>query len=379
MESSAQTNAPEIEESSAPAGEPVSLENTGERFLPGEMYSAEMAYDHLTRYRLAERYVNDKEILDMGCGAGYGTHSLSKLARGILGVDLSEEAVAYAGSRYQAPNLRYETGDVTALPYEDGSFEAAISFEVIEHLEHPEALVAEAKRLLKDDGVFVVSTPDRQTYSNNRSLVNRHHLSEMYPLEFRELLERSFEHVQIYRQGSLAGSIVAPDPDELPGDGRVNLESAQFSLSEPGFGDGFPATFYMVAVCSSEASPKTLDRPLLILDRDRQIYEEADDRQAMLRHVRMYHDYRHQNANKLLRQTNERLGKARREADERLARVRRESNRRLQEAHRQLRQVRQEKKEMQSSRGWRVANGINVAVTKVRASAARIRGILRNR
>ncbi len=376
MENVVRTNGSNVSGTEAP--EVSVLENTGERFLPGEMYSAEMAYDHLTRYRLAERYVEGKEIIDMGCGAGYGTHSLSRLARSIKGVDLSAEAVAYAGSRYRAPNLRYETGNVTALPYEDGSFEAAISFEVIEHLERPEALVMEAKRLLRDNGVFVVSTPDRQTYSNNRSLVNRHHLSEMYPLEFRELLERSFEHVQIYRQGSLAGSIVAPDPDELPGNGRVNLESAQFSLLEPGFGDGFPATFYMVAVCTNGTAPETLDQPLLILDRDRQVYEEADDRQAMLRHVRMYHDYRHQNANKLLRQANERLGRVRREADESLARVRREGNKRLQEAHRQLRQVRQEKKDMQSSRGWQVASGINVALTRVHAAAARIRGILRN-
>lgn len=341
MESSEQTTASEIEKSSLPTNGSAELENTGERFLPGEMYSAEMAYDHLTRYRLAERYVEDKEVLDMGCGAGYGTHSLSRLASNILGVDLSGEAVTHAANRYQKPNLRYEGGDVTSLPFEEGSFEAAISFEVIEHLENPEDLVLEAKRLLKEDGVFIVSTPDKQTYSNNRSLVNRHHLSEMYPLEFREILEKSFEHVQIYRQGALAGSLIVPEVATLSREGAAEVESTQFSLTEPVFGDEVPSTFYMVAVCTNGPAPEPLDRPLLILDRDRQIYEEADDREAKLRHVRMYHDYRHQTAN-------QRLGKA----------------------NARLRQARQQVRDMQGSRVWRVATGL-------KAVAGKIRGILR--
>lgn len=51
MESSIRTNTPAVQETSVLAGGPAELENTGERFLPGEMYGAEMAYDHLTRYR----------------------------------------------------------------------------------------------------------------------------------------------------------------------------------------------------------------------------------------------------------------------------------------------------------------------------------------
>lgn len=269
------------------------LEHTGERFLPGiALGAAEITYDHIARYRFAEQYTEGKKTIDLGCGTGYGTRSLSKLARDILGVDISEEAVAYAASHYGAPNLGYETGDVTNLPYPDESFEAAVSFEVIEHLAHPETLVKEASRLLKEDGIFVVSTPDKQTYSNDRNHANPHHLKEMYSLEFREILEQRFRHVQIYRQGAFAGNIITPDPSELPEDGHLTLESTQFSVPDPTFGRGTPTTLYMVAVCTNGPDPAPLREPLLILDRDRQIYAEQADWQAMLGQLRMYHSHK---------------------------------------------------------------------------------------
>ncbi len=266
------------------------LAHTGERFLPGKG-SAEVAYDHLTRYRLAERYVQGKDAIDLGCGAGYGTYSLARFARRIVGVDLSEEAVAYAAWCYEAPGLGYEVGDVARLPHADGSFEAAVSFEVIEHLERPEALVEEARRLLKEDGVFVVSTPDKQTYSNDRNSLNPHHLKEMYALEFREMLERHFSRVQIYRQGALSGSIIIPDRAELPDGGEVVLESTRFSLPEPEFNREAPTTLFIIAVCTNGPAPAPLQKPHLIVDCDRQIYEEHGDWRAALGALLEYRSY----------------------------------------------------------------------------------------
>ena len=314
------------------------LENTGERFLPGPISSAEVAYDHFTRYRLAERYVEGKDTIDMGCGAGDGTHHLAGIARTVVGVDLSEDAVAYASTHHRAPNLRYDAGNVTDLPYEDESFEAAVSFKVLEHLEDPEELVLQAKRLLKSDGVFVVSTPNKQTYSIDRHRANPHHVSEMYPLEFRELLERTFEYVQMYWQGALAGSVITPDPKELPEDGRVTLESAQFSLPDPAFGCGSPATLHMVAVCTNGESPEPLDGPYLILDRDRQIYEEYED---LLYYQQMYRDHL-MNPQEV-----------------------HQMNKLLQEANNQVELARREMSDLQSTRGWKIASSIHIFRTKV--------------
>ena len=326
------------------------LENTGERFLPGANNAAEMAYDHIARYRLAERYVEDRDIVDMGCGAGYGSHSLSRLARSVRGMDLSEEAIAHAERRYHSSNLSYGVGDVTKLPYESGSFETAVSFEVIEHLERPEDLVVEAKRVLKDDGIFIVSTPDKQAYSNDRNSVNPFHVSEMYPLEFREILERHFGYVQIYRQGTLAGSIITPDPNELPGDGQVTLESAQFSLDEPGLSLEAPATLYLIAVCTNGTPPEPLEGPHLILDRDRQIYEEAVGLLTVAAQIKAYHNYKHRVLAARIHDGNRRLREANEETRKAHQKVRRLDDR-AKQMQRQLQMSRAEMAAMRNSRG----------------------------
>lgn len=341
------------EEPQSPA--PAESGHTVERFLSGiEVGAAETTYDHVARYRFAERYIKGKKTIDLGSGAGHGTYSLSKLAENILGVDTSEEAMAYAARCYDAANLRYEAGDVTNLPYQDKSFDAAVSFEIIEHLERPEALVEEALRLLKEDGVFVISIPDKQTYSNDRNYVNPDHLKEMYPLEFREILERHFRHVQIYRQGALAGSIITPDPEELPEDGHLTLESTRFSLPNPRFGQEVPITLYMVAVCTNGRDPEPLRAPHLILDRDRQIYEEFADWHAALDPLlTMYHS--HQQKMVPLQ-------------------VRLQVQKQVQEIHAQLQDQVQDRVQeiLQRSRVWRLTQ-------KLRAINAKARNLLRRR
>jgi 2-polyprenyl-3-methyl-5-hydroxy-6-metoxy-1,4-benzoquinol methylase len=330
------------------------LDNTGERFLPGAHNAAEMSYDHVARYRLVERYVAGKDVIDMGCGAGYGSHSLSRVASSVRGVDLSGEAIAHAKARYEAPNLSYGVGDVTRLPFEDASFEVAISFEVIEHLEEPEDLVREARRVVKEAGLFVVSTPDKRTYSLDRNSVNPYHVREMFPLEFREILERHFEHVEIYGQGALAGSIVVPGA-ELPADGRVTLESAQFSLEEPDFSQEAPTALYLIAVCANGEPPEGLERPHLILDRDRQIYEECWEWGTTARQIKMYHNHKHR---------------------EMAARIQ-ETNRKLKEANAQLRRCRNELTLVKRSRSYVLALGVSALARGARRAATGARSLLK--
>lgn len=100
-------------------------------------------------------------LLDFGCGPGTFLGTLEG-DRSVLGVDLSEEQIAYAQRRYGAPNRRFECVKDGRLPYDDGEFDAVVLIEVIEHLEPVDVqqIFGEAWRVLKPEGRIVVTTPN---------------------------------------------------------------------------------------------------------------------------------------------------------------------------------------------------------------------------
>src|SRR5712675_3481199 len=134
-------------------------EFTGERVIPGKV-DADLLNEHMARYAFAARLSRRKQVLDAGCGAGYGSAELARAAAGVLGVDNSAEAVAFARAEYAAPNLRFEEADCLALPPADGSIDLVVAFEVIEHLEDWRGFLLEARRVLAASGQFIVSTPN---------------------------------------------------------------------------------------------------------------------------------------------------------------------------------------------------------------------------
>ena len=111
-----------------------------ERIVPDETEPGIVAM-HLKRYAFALPWCEGREVLDLGCGVGYGTAFLADSAHRVVGGDVDAETIAYAQRRYGRPNVEFRVLDATALPFEDSSFDAVCSFETIEHVADPEALV----------------------------------------------------------------------------------------------------------------------------------------------------------------------------------------------------------------------------------------------
>ncbi len=182
---------------------------TGERFLPTETGDIELEHNH--RYLIAAEFAAGKIVLDIASGEGYGSALLARHADRVIGVDISEQAVSHAQSRYQAQNLEYRQGDGTAIPLPDASVDMTVSFETLEHLTEHDELLSEIKRVLKPHGLLIMSSPDKAQYSDSHGTENEFHVRELYRDEFEELLSKNFVNHAIQGQRIVYGSILAAE------------------------------------------------------------------------------------------------------------------------------------------------------------------------
>lgn len=154
-----------------------------ERGLHMDMLRAggERSDAHVIRYDTASRYIKSGDrVLDAACGLGYGSYVVRNLtnAEKIVGIDGSERCISYAEKVYGEPNkIEYKCGYLPdALSgYEDASFDVIISFETLEHVENPVALIDEFHRILTPGGRLLVSVPNDWSDETGRD-PNPYHL-----------------------------------------------------------------------------------------------------------------------------------------------------------------------------------------------------------
>jgi SAM-dependent methyltransferase len=223
------------------------MEATGERFVPE--FNGEIKYEHLHRYALALDFIEKKSVLDIASGEGYGTAILAKSADSVIGVDIALEAVRHAQFKYNSLlNLKFLVGSCSAIPVPDASIDVVTSFETIEHHDQHEEMMQEVKRILKPDGILLISSPNRHVYSDVPQYVNPFHIKELYYEEFTGLLRQSFHQVHVYGQKLAVGSWVTllepSDTNQIKiysGDSSI-LHRVAASLQDP---------MYFVAICSN--------------------------------------------------------------------------------------------------------------------------------
>lgn len=166
---------------------------TGERVVPGVMDDARDLQAHLARYvAFMHPFCTHKIVLDAACGTGYGTQILSWAATHVWGIDIEPAAIEYGMEMYQTENMSFVIGDVTDMPFPEGMFDVVVSFETIEHLSEPEKFVDEVWRVLRPNGVFIVSAPEQSGSAWH---------SRDYNDEELEALLLRFPHRQYYGQG----------------------------------------------------------------------------------------------------------------------------------------------------------------------------------
>ncbi|CAH1208886.1 Methyltransferase domain-containing protein [Candidatus Nitrotoga sp. BS] len=244
---------------------------TGERFLPE--CSGEIWYEHWHRYALARQLSQDCTVLDVACGEGYGAAMVAETAYKVVGVDLSVDTVQHAKNNYRHhANLQFVSASCECLPFSDASFDFAISFETIEHIEKQKEFISELMRVLRPDGVLILSSPNKRLYSDAHDYHNEFHVRELYRHELEELLHDPFPHIYWLGQKLLFHSAIWPENQAcataeylVSHDQQVTV-SSHFSV-EP---------MYYIAVCSRNPAmlPTTLNKLSLFSDSVEMVYQD---------------------------------------------------------------------------------------------------------
>ena len=246
--------------------ETVPMDFTGERFTPECV--REIWYEHWHRYVFARAFARGKRVLDAACGEGYGSALLAVEATSVLGLDISQDAIAHARARYadRATNLGFERGDCTALDVAPASFDLITSFETLEHVAAQQALIEGFARALTVDGILIVSSPDKRTYSDVSGFRNEFHVRELYRDELLALLKPHFPFVHLYAQKLLFQSTIW----SLDGTGQKCI-AATSRGEEPRPGLDYDP-LYFIAVCSRQPLPSDLPGVALFGDREESVY-----------------------------------------------------------------------------------------------------------
>jgi SAM-dependent methyltransferase len=160
---------------------------TGERTIPGLDVENYWFRRHEVVYqRLASRCA-DRDVLEAGCGEGYGADLISRVARRVIALDYDETTVAHVRAHY--PRVEVMHGNLAELPLADASVDVVVNFQVIEHLWDQTQFVRECARVLRPSGLLMVSTPNRITFSPGRDTpINPFHTRELNADELSQLL-----------------------------------------------------------------------------------------------------------------------------------------------------------------------------------------------
>jgi len=174
--------------------------NRGERMdATLDIFSEKRREFHLDRYRFAARRVKGQLVIDCACGTGYGVRMLREVggAAQVIGVDIDDKAIEYACQKHRVESTRFicSSGDCVALP--SASVDVVTSFETIEHVPDDVALLKEFHRMLRPNGILIISTPNQWPLA-----AEPFHVREYDHASFIQVLEGNFDCLELYNQNS---------------------------------------------------------------------------------------------------------------------------------------------------------------------------------
>jgi len=116
--------------------------------------------------KIADHFINKNcAVIDIGCGGGFLSNTLAYQGHQVTGIDLSEESLNVARKHDTTCTVCYQNANAYSLPFSSSKFEIACAMDILEHVEEPIKVIAEASRVLKPGGLFFFHTFNRNWLS----------------------------------------------------------------------------------------------------------------------------------------------------------------------------------------------------------------------
>ena len=161
--------------------------------VPGLRASREQSAMLYTRYAFAAEFCHDKQVLEIACGSGQGLGYVATKARKLIGGDYTENLLKSAQQHYRSrvPLMRL---DAHALPFQASSFDVVLFYEAIYYLANPEHFLDECRRVLREKGMLLLCTVNKEWPDFNPSPFSTRYFSAR---ELSELLRKHRFQVEL--------------------------------------------------------------------------------------------------------------------------------------------------------------------------------------
>lgn len=169
------------------------IQFTGEFMVPGKC-EERIESDHFKRYEFAAPFCHGKSVLDIACGYGYGSAIVAREnPKTYLGVDINQQLIKHACSRYGSESIRFAEGSILDLRLVE-KFEVALCFETIEHVEDYRQALHSLLSVITPGGILIISSPNRPVTSPSAKKIgdlpaNPFHVQEFEDKEFMSILQ----------------------------------------------------------------------------------------------------------------------------------------------------------------------------------------------
>jgi len=176
-----------------------------ERLSPDTSVPKWVWLEHVARYEFGARFVAGQVVVDCACGAGIGSETFARNgAKSVAAFDVSESDLEAARRRMALPNLAFQRASGVELPLTSSSVDVYISFETIEHVSEDHLFLREVRRIVRPEGLFICSTPNRTVTNPGKAISdkpwNPFHVREYSHHEFVALLSEFFNEIVVYGQ-----------------------------------------------------------------------------------------------------------------------------------------------------------------------------------